>query len=83
MAHRLAATVRKGAARVPEVVVRDRASDRIGVVMGNVGPYVQLRPLSGGREWDVHPDDVRELTAPEVLSARVAEANRISARRHP
>ncbi|WP_446038318.1 hypothetical protein [Streptomyces sp. SID1121] len=55
--------------------VHDPARDRVGVVMGGVGPYVQLRPLGGGREWDADPNRVRPLTPAELLSARVSEAN--------
>ncbi|WP_158687657.1 hypothetical protein [Streptomyces sp. AA1529] len=61
--------------------VRDLARDRVGVVMGREGPYIQLRPLGGGREWDADPGRVRLLTHAEVLSARVAELNERS-RRH-
>lgn len=55
--------------------VHDTAHDRIGQVMGHEGPYVQLRPLSGGREWDADPKRLRPLTPSELLSALVAEAN--------
>ncbi|MCC5473841.1 hypothetical protein LMU33_01300 [Streptomyces sp. JA03] len=43
--------------------------------MGNEGPYLQLRPLSGGREWDVAPHHVHPLTPAELLRARLADAN--------
>ncbi|WP_239580556.1 hypothetical protein [Streptomyces sp. HB132] len=43
--------------------------------MGHEGPYLQLRPLGGGREWDADPSRLRPLDAAELLSARVAEAN--------
>ncbi|MFI6287473.1 hypothetical protein ACIBCM_22465 [Streptomyces sp. NPDC051018] len=61
----------------PEVgkAVRDTRLGRIGVVMGGVGPYVQLRPLQGGREWDADPEHIEPVTVLEVLSVRVAEAN--------
>jgi hypothetical protein len=55
--------------------VEDTALHRVGKVMGHVGPYVQLRPLGGGREWDARPDNLRRLTLTEALSAGVAEAN--------
>ncbi|SCK48187.1 hypothetical protein H180DRAFT_04304 [Streptomyces sp. WMMB 322] len=55
--------------------VRDTAQDRVGVVMGHEGPYLQLRPLSGGREWDADPNSIQPLSPAELLSARVAEAN--------
>ncbi|WP_307715738.1 hypothetical protein [Streptomyces sp. V4I23] len=57
-------------------VMVDRRNGRVGVVMGHVGPYVQLRPPHGGREWDVPPEDVRPTTPTEELSAKVAVANR-------
>ncbi|MFG3512078.1 hypothetical protein [Streptomyces bobili] len=55
--------------------VHDSARDRVGRVMGHVGPYVQLRPLAGGREWDADPGHLRRLTPAELLSALVAQAN--------
>ncbi|MFI8851268.1 hypothetical protein ACIGW3_13920 [Streptomyces sp. NPDC053499] len=55
--------------------VRDLSSSRVGVVMAREGPFLQLRPLGGGREWDADPDRVQLLTHAEVLSARVAELN--------
>ncbi|TDC72391.1 hypothetical protein [Streptomyces hainanensis] len=56
----------------------DARAGRGGVVMGRVGPYVQLRPVGGGREWDVRPEDLREIGLAELLRARVREANRRS-----
>ena len=55
--------------------VEDTVRRRIGKVMGSEGPYVQLRPIGGGREWDAKPGNLRPLTQSEVLSAGVAEAN--------
>ncbi|MGW0705806.1 hypothetical protein ACWD4G_07535 [Streptomyces sp. NPDC002643] len=55
--------------------VEDTAIRRVGRVMGFVGPFVQLRPISGGREWDAEPDNLRRLTLAEALSASVAAAN--------
>ncbi|MFD4833902.1 hypothetical protein ACFWPV_29275 [Streptomyces uncialis] len=57
-------------------LVVDRRSGKAGVVMGHVGPYVQIRPPRGGRERDVPPEDVRTPTPTEELSAKVAVANR-------
>jgi hypothetical protein len=59
----------------PGTTVRDTIRDRIGVIMGHEGPHLQLRPLSGGREWDAAPDHVQPLTPAELLRARVAETN--------
>jgi hypothetical protein len=55
--------------------VVDIRTGRVGRVMGHVGPYVQLRPPGGGREWDCAPDAVRLATAAERLRAATAHAN--------
>ncbi|MGW0823561.1 hypothetical protein [Streptomyces sp. NPDC002845] len=55
--------------------VEDTQRQRIGKVMGFVGPYVQLRPVGGGREWDTRPEHLRPVTPAEALSAGVATAN--------
>ncbi|WP_243740477.1 hypothetical protein [Streptomyces sp. 8K308] len=49
--------------------------DRVGVVMGHVGPCYQLRPLGGGREWDASPDTIWPISPKEVLHARLAVVN--------
>lgn len=59
----------------------DSRDGRLGRVMGRVGPYVQLRPPGGGREWDCPPDALRPAPAGEVLRARVREIN--AERRRP
>ncbi|MFD3581224.1 hypothetical protein [Streptomyces sp. NPDC058683] len=56
-------------------LVIDTAQDRLGYVMGREGPYVQLRPVAGGREWDADPAHVRRATDEERLRA-VAERTR-------
>ncbi|KUM80231.1 hypothetical protein [Streptomyces curacoi] len=56
-------------------LAKDTASGRIGVVMGEVGARVQIRPIGGGVEWDARPDDVVALTAREELSARLSIRN--------
>ncbi|GAA2227081.1 hypothetical protein GCM10010232_10840 [Streptomyces amakusaensis] len=53
----------------------EAGTGRVGVVMGYEGPYVQLRPLGGGREWDCVPEDVRAATPMERISAMNAYAN--------
>lgn len=62
----------------PGEVVRDEASGRVGIVMGQVGPYTQLRPLGGGREWDADPGRIVAIERAEILSARLAVVNRRS-----
>jgi hypothetical protein len=56
-------------------LAKDSASGRIGVVMGEIGGRVQLRPVRGGREWDAMPGNVVTLSAREELSARLAVRN--------
>ncbi len=55
--------------------VEDTDTRRVGKVMGFEGPYVQLRPIGGGVEWDARPAGLRRLALTEALSAGVAEAN--------
>ncbi|WP_086800572.1 hypothetical protein [Streptomyces caniscabiei] len=55
--------------------VEDTGRRRVGRVMGFEGPYVQLRPIGGGREWDADPGKLRPLPLSEALRAGVAEAN--------
>ncbi|WJV51356.1 hypothetical protein [Streptomyces flavofungini] len=56
-------------------LAKDTASGRIGVVMGEVGARVQIRPVGGGVEWDALPNNVVAPTAREDLSARLAIKN--------
>ncbi|WEH16616.1 hypothetical protein [Streptomyces sp. VNUA24] len=56
-------------------LAKDRANGRIGVVMGQIGGRVQIRPVCGGREWDAMPGNVVALSAREELSARLAMKN--------
>lgn len=55
-------------------LVWDEAMRKVGQVMGCEGPYWQLRPVGGGREWDAL-GPLRPATAAERLSAGVALAN--------
>ncbi|MET8681665.1 hypothetical protein ABZW18_29800 [Streptomyces sp. NPDC004647] len=56
-------------------LAKDTAKDAVGVVMGYVGGRVWLRPLLGGREWEVRSERVRSLTSREELSARLSARN--------
>ncbi|MGW3311480.1 hypothetical protein ACWDG9_33410 [Streptomyces sp. NPDC001073] len=56
-------------------LVHDRERDELGYVMGHEGPYVQLRRVTGGREWDADPALVRLATSEEGLTA-IQERNR-------
>ncbi|MFJ9415594.1 MULTISPECIES: hypothetical protein [unclassified Streptomyces] len=56
----------------------DGRDGRIGKVMGHEGPYVQLRPPGGGREWDCPPGALRPAEPRDALRAKVAELNQAS-----
>ncbi|MEW2317480.1 hypothetical protein [Streptomyces bauhiniae] len=60
---------------------RDARDGRLGEVMGRVGGRVQLRPLGGGREWDVPPECLGEAAPADVLRERVRLLNREARRR--
>ncbi|MFD8988989.1 hypothetical protein ACFVZ4_13145 [Streptomyces goshikiensis] len=53
----------------------DTRTDRVGVVMGCEGPYVQLRPPAGGVEWDASPHDLRPAEVLDELRAKVTVIN--------
>ncbi|MGW2207892.1 hypothetical protein [Streptomyces sp. NPDC001781] len=59
----------------------DVRDGRLGEVMGRVGGRVQLRPLGGGREWDVPPEHLGEAAPADVLRERVRLLNREARRR--
>lgn len=61
-------------ARVGDTV-KDMNTGKIGKVMGFVGPNVQLRPLSGGTEWDARPNALLPATLSQALSTGVADVN--------
>ncbi len=42
---------------------------------GVAGPYWSLRPVGGGREWEVEPRYVRPALLMEQLRARTARLN--------
>ncbi|MFI9393552.1 hypothetical protein ACIG53_22050 [Streptomyces bauhiniae] len=60
---------------------QDVRDGRLGEVMGRVGGRVQLRPLGGGREWDVPPECLGEAAPADVLRERVRLLNRDARRR--
>ncbi|MEV0011077.1 hypothetical protein AB0M10_29025 [Streptomyces sp. NPDC051840] len=56
-------------------LAKDCRNGRIGLVMGEIGGRVQMRPVNGGVEWDAMPGDVTAPRAREELSARLAVKN--------
>lgn len=65
---------------VPAVgeIAKDSKRNVLGMVMGSEGPYVQLRPLGGGREWDASPENITKADPHEILRAKTALENRRS-----
>ncbi|MFE0172968.1 hypothetical protein ACFWZ2_11665 [Streptomyces sp. NPDC059002] len=49
-------------------------------MMGHEGPYVQLRPPGGGREWDAKPENVRLADENDRLRASIVEVRLKAAR---
>ncbi|WP_338677707.1 hypothetical protein V1460_35530 [Streptomyces sp. SCSIO 30461] len=49
-------------------VAEDADTGRVGLVMGQLGGRVQMRPIHGGVEWDAMPEKVTTPTAREELS---------------
>ncbi|MFJ9538776.1 hypothetical protein ACIRPX_16095 [Streptomyces sp. NPDC101225] len=62
-----------------DALVVDTMRDRLGYVMGHEGPYLQLRPVTGGREWDAEPAHVRDATEDECLQAMRERARALNA----
>lgn len=50
-------------------LVFDPEGNKLGYVMGHEGPYMQLRPVVGGREWGADPARVRRATDEERRQA--------------
>lgn len=67
----------KCAGTAPEAgaVLYDMELEKVGEYRAKAGPYLLLRPLGGGREWEADPGDVRPATPAEELSAKVRAAN--------
>ncbi|MFF2851666.1 hypothetical protein ACFVT5_35840 [Streptomyces sp. NPDC058001] len=62
---------------VPErgALVYDQAMRKVGEFQDRAGPYVMLRPVGGGKEWEADPARIRLATLTERLSASVKAAN--------
>ncbi|MFI9582379.1 hypothetical protein ACIHCQ_11135 [Streptomyces sp. NPDC052236] len=62
---------------VPAVgeTARDSITGRVGRVMGHEGPYYQLRPLNGGKEWDAKAEHLVPVSLSDALRPAVAEVN--------
>lgn len=59
----------------PGTLVVDVSRDQVGEFRGEWCGVWSLRPVTGGREWTVAPEDARLATRAEQLRARAARAN--------
>ncbi len=59
----------------PGTLVYDPQTRKVGEYQDRVGPYVMLRPVGGGREWQADPARIRAATREERLSAGVKALN--------
>ncbi|WJV46123.1 hypothetical protein [Streptomyces flavofungini] len=59
----------------PGTLVRDVSRDLIGEFRGEWCGLWSLRPVTGGREWTVAPEDVEPATPAQELRAGTARAN--------
>ena len=64
-------------------LARDRARDRVGVVMGRYAGQVYLRPQGGGVEWTARPEDLDPADRRDELTCRVRELNANSSQGRP
>ncbi|MET8678892.1 hypothetical protein ABZW18_15285 [Streptomyces sp. NPDC004647] len=65
----------RGEQLVVGTLVADSGTGRVGVLMGRVGPRMQLRPPHGGLEWEAEPDNVEPATTLDELRVKVTEIN--------
>ncbi|WP_342456401.1 hypothetical protein [Streptomyces coeruleorubidus] len=59
----------------PGTLVYDPETRKVGEYQDKTGPYVMLRPVGGGREWQADPARIRVATLEERLRAGVRAAN--------
>ncbi|MGW7007672.1 hypothetical protein ACWGCW_33940 [Streptomyces sp. NPDC054933] len=64
----------------PGALVYDPAAERVGTYEAKAGPYLLLRPVGGGREWEADPARVRPATQEERVRAEVRAANQRTGR---
>ncbi|KOV95042.1 hypothetical protein [Streptomyces sp. NRRL B-3648] len=59
----------------PGHLLYDPATDKVGEYRDRAGPFVMLRPVGGGVEWQADPERVRPATDRERLGATVRAVN--------
>ncbi|MCY0942616.1 hypothetical protein [Streptomyces antarcticus] len=59
-------------------LVKVESTGQLGRLMGRDWGLCQVRPVEGGVEWDVEPDDLVKPTDEERVSVGVRHANALS-----
>ncbi|MFF9770471.1 hypothetical protein ACF1GT_28485 [Streptomyces sp. NPDC014636] len=59
----------------PGRLLYDPVTDKVGEYRDRAGPYVLLRPVGGGVEWQADPGAVRPATDRERIGATVRAVN--------
>ncbi|MFC3350040.1 hypothetical protein ACFOOM_21955 [Streptomyces echinoruber] len=59
-------------------LAKDTVRNKVGVLMGEAGGRLLMRPPGGGREWEVDPGDIGPVTALEEMRARNSARNRMT-----
>jgi hypothetical protein len=59
-------------------LAKGTARNKVGVLMGEAGGRLLMRPPGGGREWEVDPGDIGPVTALEEMRARNSARNRMT-----
>lgn len=59
----------------PGRLLYDPATGKVGEYRDRAGPYVMLRPVGGGVEWQADPETVRPATDRERIGASVQAVN--------
>lgn len=59
----------------PGSLLYDPATNKVGEYRDRAGPYVMLRPVGGGLEWEADPRTLRPATDRERLGASVRAVN--------
>ncbi|MEU0674435.1 hypothetical protein ABZ330_16345 [Streptomyces sp. NPDC006172] len=60
-------------------LAKDTAKNKVGVLVDRVGGRYLMRPVNGGREWEVEPRAVEHPTPSEALAERNRARNQLTA----
>ncbi|MFF5371314.1 hypothetical protein [Streptomyces sp. NPDC013187] len=60
-----------------EEIVKDTGSGKVGVYRGTWAGSAWLRPVGGGREWEVEATNIRQATQEERMKAQLDARNHV------